>query len=41
MEGDNRNQAEIFRFLQDLEFVQCLSNPNYLECMHVYIFNSR
>ena len=28
---DNKNQEEIFRFIQDLEFVQCLANPNYLK----------
>jgi len=29
---DNTIQEELFRFTQDLEFVQLLSNPNYLEC---------
>ena len=28
---DNIAQDEIYRFIQDLEFVQCLSNPNYLK----------
>ncbi len=30
-EEDNKTQEEIFRFIQDLEFVQCLANPNYLK----------
>ena len=30
-EEDNKDQDEIFRFIQDLEFVQCLANPNYLK----------
>ena len=30
--NDNHTQDEIYRFIQDLEFVQCLSNPQYLEC---------
>ncbi len=30
---DDIAQSEIYRFLQDLEFIQCLSNPSYLECM--------
>ena len=30
-EDDNKDQDEIFRFIQDLEFVQCLANPNYLK----------
>lgn len=33
MDSDNRSQEEIYRFMQDLEFIQCLSNPLYLECM--------
>ena len=28
---DDNAQNEIYRFIQDLEFVQCLSNPNYLK----------
>ena len=27
----NYTQEELFRFIQDLEFVQCLANPNYLK----------
>ena len=30
-EEDNREQEEVYRFFQDLEFVQCLANPNYLK----------
>ena len=30
-EADNIIQEELFRFMQDLEFVQCLANPNYLK----------
>ena len=30
-EEDNKSQEEIFRFIQDLEFVQCLANPFYLK----------
>ena len=30
-EDDNKTQKEMFRFIQDLEFVQCLVNPNYLK----------
>ena len=29
-ENDKYAQEEIYRFIQDLEFVQCLSNPSYL-----------
>lgn len=29
---ESKIQEENYRFLQDLEFVQCLSNPAYLEC---------
>lgn len=32
MEDHSKDQEEIFRFIQDLEFVQLLSNPQYLEC---------
>ena len=32
MDSDNKSQEEIYRFLQDLEFIQCLTNPSYLEC---------
>jgi len=32
-DGDGKLQEEIYRFLSDLEFVQCLANPNYLECI--------
>ncbi len=32
MDSDNLAQKEIYRFLQDLEFVQCLANPSFLEC---------
>ena len=32
IEDHSNDQAEIFRFIQDLEFVQLLSNPQYLEC---------
>ena len=32
MDSDNLTQSEAFRFIQDLEFVQCLCNPLYLEC---------
>ena len=28
---DNEDQEEILRFMQDLEFVQCLANPYYLK----------
>ena len=28
---DTKAQEEIYRFIQDLAFVQCLSNPLYLE----------
>ena len=28
---DNKAQEEIFRFMQDLEFVQCLANPFYIK----------
>lgn len=28
----SNDQKEIFRFIQDLEFVQLLCNPQYLEC---------
>ena len=31
LEEDNKTQEEMFRFIQDLEFVQCLANPNYLK----------
>ena len=31
IEEDNKDQEEILRFMQDLEFVQCLSNPFYLK----------
>ena len=30
-EEDTKSQEEIFRFIQDLEFVQCLANPLYLK----------
>lgn len=30
--NDSYIQEELYRFTQDLEFVQLLSNPNYLEC---------
>ena len=30
-EEDDKEQEEIIRFMQDLEFVQCLSNPYYLK----------
>ena len=29
-EEDKETQKELYRFIQDLEFVQCLANPNYL-----------
>lgn len=32
-ESDKVTQEELFKFFQDLEFVQCLANPFYLECM--------
>jgi hypothetical protein len=32
MECETRTQEEVFRFMQDLEFVQLLANPAYLEC---------
>ena len=35
-EKDTRSQEELFRFMQDLEFIQCLSNPFYLH----YLSNS-
>ena len=35
-EEDNKAQEEIYRFLQDLEFVQCLANPNYLKYLADY-----
>jgi hypothetical protein len=35
MEVDTRTQEEIFRFTQDLEFVQLLSNPAYLDCKNI------
>ena len=31
LEEDNKAQEEIIRFMQDLEFVQCLANPFYLK----------
>ena len=31
IEDDNKEQEEIIRFMQDLEFVQCLANPFYLK----------
>ena len=31
IEDDNKEQDEIIRFMQDLEFVQCLANPFYLK----------
>ena len=31
IEEDNKEQEEIIRFMQDLEFVQCLANPFYLK----------
>jgi hypothetical protein len=31
-EDHSKDQIEIFRFIQDLEFIQLLSNPQYLEC---------
>ena len=31
IEEDNEIQEEIIRFMQDLEFVQCLANPFYLK----------
>ena len=31
IEEDNKEQDEIIRFMQDLEFVQCLANPFYLK----------
>ena len=30
-EEDDKEQEEIIRFMQDLEFVQCLANPFYLK----------
>ena len=35
------DQNEIFRFVQDLEFVQCLCNPFYLQCIiyNIYILD--
>ena len=30
-EADSKDQEEIFRFIQDLEFVQCLANPFYIK----------
>ncbi len=36
MEDDSLIQKEIYRFLQDLEFVQCLGNPRYLECTFLF-----
>lgn len=30
--SENKIQEEVYRFLQDLEFLQCLANPSYLEC---------
>jgi hypothetical protein len=33
MEVDTRTQEEIFKFIQDLEFVQLLPSPAYLECI--------
>jgi hypothetical protein len=35
MDSDNLAQKEMYRFLQDLEFVQCLANPLYLECKKI------
>ncbi len=37
MDTDSSAQSEIYRFLQDLEFVQCLANPLYLECTLKYL----
>jgi len=34
---ENKIQEEVYRFLQDLEFVQCLCNPMYLECKILHI----
>lgn len=34
---ETKTQIEIFKFMQDLEFVQCLSNPFYLECIIFFI----
>ena len=31
-EDHSKDQIEIFRFIQDLEFIQLLTNPQYLEC---------
>ena len=31
IEEDTKSQEEIYRFIQDLEFVQCLANPLYLK----------
>ena len=33
-DSDGKLQEEIYRFLSDLEFLQCLANPLYLECIH-------
>ena len=30
-EEDSKAQEEIYRFIQDLEFVQCLANPFYIK----------
>lgn len=38
-ESDNSAQKEVYRFLQDLEFIQCLANPSYLECKVNNIFS--
>ena len=35
MESDMVPQEEIYRFLMDLEFIQCLCNPMYLECIEL------
>ena len=32
---DNKEHEEILRFMQDLEFVQCLANPFYLKYLSI------
>lgn len=32
LDSDKKSQEELYIFIQDLEFVQCLANPAYLEC---------
>lgn len=35
--GETEEQAKL-RFQVELEFVQCLANPNYLHCMYFWSY---